>query len=123
VSDEAKQRLEEAEDASRRTHLANERTYLAWWRTGLTCLAVALGAGRLVPSISHQEQWPYAILGAGFAVLGLAFIAFGLRRQRDVRGAVARREFSHPDDRLLAVMTAVGVALGLLILVLVLIQT
>jgi inner membrane protein YidH len=123
VSDAPRQRADEVEDASRRTHLANERTYLAWWRTGLTCLAVALAAGRLVPSISHQAQWPYAVLGAGFAVLGLAFIIFGLRRQRDVRGAVARREFSHPDDRVLAAMTAVGMALGLLLLLLVLIQT
>lgn len=30
-------------DASRRTYLAGERTQLAWWRTGLTALAVALG--------------------------------------------------------------------------------
>jgi uncharacterized membrane protein YidH (DUF202 family) len=36
-------------DASRRTRLANERTYLAWMRTSLTALAVAVGAGKIVP--------------------------------------------------------------------------
>ena len=45
-------RFDEAGDATRRTHLANERTYLAWWRSGLTCLAVAFGTGKLVPSLS-----------------------------------------------------------------------
>ncbi len=39
-------------DATRRTHLANERTYLAWWRTGLAALAVSLGAGKLVPPLT-----------------------------------------------------------------------
>jgi putative membrane protein len=40
-------------DATRRTRLANERTYLAWWRTGLTALAVSFGAGRLLPELSN----------------------------------------------------------------------
>ena len=31
----------EAVDATRRTRLANERTYLAWWRTGLASLVTA----------------------------------------------------------------------------------
>src|SRR5919106_6820697 len=92
-------RFDEAGDATRRTHLANERTYLAWWRTGLTCLVVALGAGKLVPSLSDQARWPYEALGAGFAVLGLAFIAYGMRRERQIRDAVARGGFEHPDDR------------------------
>ena len=33
----------ETADALRRTRLANERTYLAWWRSALTALAVAVG--------------------------------------------------------------------------------
>ncbi|MGI8557109.1 MAG: DUF202 domain-containing protein [Solirubrobacteraceae bacterium] len=47
--------------ATRRTHLANERTYLAWWRTGITALA----GGKLVPSLAHGARWPYVVLGAG----------------------------------------------------------
>src|SRR5262245_10434271 len=101
--------FDEARDASRRTHLANERTYLAWWRTGLTCLVVSLGAGKLVPSISDQARWPYEILGAGFALLGLFFIVYGLRRQREIREAVRRAEFAHPDDRVITAVNALGV--------------
>src|SRR5437870_13076633 len=37
-----RRKFDEALDATRRTRLANERTYLAWWRTGLTSLAVSL---------------------------------------------------------------------------------
>jgi putative membrane protein len=44
--------FDEARDATRRTRLANERTYLAWWRTGLTAFAVSLGAGKLVPALT-----------------------------------------------------------------------
>ena len=37
-------------DASRRTYLAEERTLLAWWRSGLAAFAVAVGVGRLLPA-------------------------------------------------------------------------
>ena len=39
-------------DALRRTRLANERTYLAWWRSALTALAVAVGTGRIAPGLA-----------------------------------------------------------------------
>jgi putative membrane protein len=105
-------RFDEAGDATRRTHLANERTYLAWWRSGLTCLAVSFGTGKLVPSLSHETRWPYAVLGAGFAILGLTFIGYGFLRQRRVEAAVMRGEFERPDDRFIAVVTLFGVVLG-----------
>lgn len=112
----------EAADAPRRTHLANERTYLAWWRTGLTALASGVGIGRLVPSLTHQTRWPYAVLGAGFALLGIATIAYGLVRQRAVRDAVERGQFAYPRDGVLVALTVGGVVLGTLLLVLVIVQ-
>jgi len=112
----------ESVDAPRRTHLANERTYLAWWRTGITALAAAIGVGRIVPSLIHQPRWPYAILGVGYALIGIGAIAYGFRRQRDVREAIQRGRFSHPDENVLLVMTAAGVVLGLLLLVVILIE-
>ena len=77
-------RFDEAGDATRRTRLANERTYLAWWRTGLTAFAVSLGAGKLVPALTDESRWPYVAVGIGFAVLGLAFV--GLRIPPHARG-------------------------------------
>jgi putative membrane protein len=110
------------EDATRRTQLANERTYLAWWRTGLTCLAVSFGAGRIVPALGHHTRWPYAVLGAGFAVLGVAFMALGARRQRAVSAALARGEFADIDARLLGWLTAAGIVLGVGVLALVVVD-
>jgi putative membrane protein len=108
-------------DALRRTHLANERTYLAWWRTGLTAFAVALGAGKLVPALTDVRHWPYEVLGAGFALLGLIFIAYASARHREIERAVSRGEFVQPDKRLMGALAVIGFALGALLLVLVLV--
>ena len=108
-------------DATRRTRLANERTYLAWWRTGLACIAVGLGAGKVVPLLGHQEvHWPYTVAGAGFTALGVSFIVFGLLRQREVEHALARGEFAPPGHGLVLAITLLGAALGVLLLVVVL---
>ena len=72
--------FDETRDATRRTRLANERTYLAWWRTGLTSIAVSIGLGRIVPGVSHVTRWPYEAVGAGFGLLGVAFIVLGYAR-------------------------------------------
>jgi putative membrane protein len=114
--------FDQAGDATRRTHLANERTYLAWWRTGLTALASGVAVGRVVPSLTHQTRWPYAILGAGFALLGMMAIAYGLVRQRAVRDALRHGRFEHPHDNVLVALTVTGVTLGALLLVLVVVQ-
>jgi putative membrane protein len=114
--------FDQAGDATRRTHLANERTYLAWWRTGLTALAAAVAVGRVVPSLAHQTRWPYAILGAGFALVGIVAIGYGFVRQRAVRDAVRDGRFEHPHDAVLVALTVTGVTLGTLLLVLVLVQ-
>jgi putative membrane protein len=100
------------EDATRRTRLANERTYLAWWRTGLTSIAVCVGLGRIVPGVSHVTKWPYELVGAGYGLLGIAFIAIGHLRIRRVESALQRGEFDHVDDRLLNGLLAVGVVLA-----------
>ena len=115
-------RFDEAGDATRRTRLANERTYLAWWRTGLTSLAVSLGTGKLVPALTGGPRWPYVVVGVGFALLGVAFIAYGFARQRAVERAVARGEYERPDERVIAALTAIGMLLGLALLLIVIIE-
>ena len=82
--------FDETTDATRRTRLANERTYLAWWRTGLTSIAVSVGVGRIVPGVAHVTKWPYELVGAGFGLLGIAFIVVGYLRVRAVERAVAQ---------------------------------
>jgi putative membrane protein len=104
---------DETYDAARRTRLANERTYLAWWRTGLTSLAVCIGVGRVVPGVSHVTTWPYELVGAGYGLLGVFCIFVGHLRGRAVERAVDRGEFSRLDERLALVLLCAGVVLGL----------
>ena len=100
------------EDATRRTRLANERTWLAWLRTGIACLAAGLAVGRLVPELTGGRTWPYAILGVGYAALGIALIVYGQRRQSEVARAVEAGGFANLAPRAVAALTAAGVALG-----------
>ena len=110
-------------EASRRTYMASERTELAWWRTGLTSLAVSLGVGRVIPELGGGgPNWPYAVMGAGYAVLGLGFIVYGSWRARSVRRAFERGDFEYPDSRVLAALTALAVLLGAATFVLVIVE-
>jgi len=104
----------------RRTSLANERTQLAWWRTGLTALAVALAVGRLVPEIGKgHTQWPYTLVGVAFALYGIALIAYGSARARAVDKADSRGEYSPMPTATLSALGATGMGLGLLVVLLV----
>ena len=117
-----RKRFDEAGDATRRTRLANERTYLAWWRTGLTALAVSLGAGKLVPALAPGTQWPYTLAGIGFACVGIVFIGYAFVRHSRVEQAISRGEFAPPEERIVAALAAIGVLLGLLVLVIVAVE-
>ncbi len=111
--------FDESQDATRRTRLANERTYLAWWRTGLTAIAVSLAAGRVVPTLSHKTAWPYEVLGAGFALLGVACILNAYHREHEIDRALREGRYANMDSRTTAVLTGFGVVLGAITLVLI----
>jgi putative membrane protein len=100
------------DDATRRTRLANERTYLAWWRTGLTSLAVAVGVGRIAPDVSNGARWPYELVGAGFAAIGVVLLWIGYSRTRAVEDALDRGEFAPLGNRLPVALSVGGAVLG-----------
>jgi putative membrane protein len=112
--------MEPREDATRRTHLANERTFLAWWRTGLTALAAGIALGRVVPELSSKTKALDLAGGVVFALLGVAFLVYGTYREKVVRAAVSRGEFVHPDWRVIVGFAVVGVGLGALVVALIL---
>jgi putative membrane protein len=110
-------------DATRRTRLAGERTQLAWWRTGLTAIAVGIAVGRVIPDLGGgSARWPYTLVGAGFALYGVALIVYGTVRVREVEAALSRGEYSSPSDRFLGAITLAGAVLGVATLVLILID-
>jgi putative membrane protein len=115
--------VEDARDATRRTRLATERTYLAWWRTGLTAFAVSFGAGKIAPELAGGAAWPYEVLGVAFGVVGLGFIAYGYVRQKQVDEALGRGDYAPFDDRAALVFAGCGVLLGLATIILVAVGT
>jgi putative membrane protein len=101
-------------DGSRRTGLAGERTLLAWWRTGLAAIAVAIAVGRLLPELSETEHhWPFVVLGAGFAVYGIAMVVFGMQRIRQLEREQGITVSPAHEDKMLLSFTVAGVVLGL----------
>src|SRR5689334_21645291 len=104
--------FDETKDAAKRTRLANERTYLAWWRTGLTSIAVCIGLGRIVPGVTNVTKWPYELVGVGYGVLGVGFMILAHVRVRAVEAAVDRGEFARLDSRWAAGLLAAGTILG-----------
>jgi putative membrane protein len=102
-------------DASRRTWLASERTVLAWLRTGLTATAVALGVGKVVPDLRDGgAEWPFVVLGAGYAVLGVIIVLYGLWRGREVDRAIGAGRYLPVDARAMWVIGALTIAMGLM---------
>ena len=114
---------DEAGDALRRTRLANERTYLAWWRTGLAAFAVCLGAGKLIPELTSGAAWPFELIGTAFGLVGIALIAYAYVRQKQVEEAVARGGYAAFDPRAGLIFAVVGVLLGLGTILLVLVES
>jgi putative membrane protein len=112
----------EERDATRRTRLANERTYLAWWRTGLTTFAVCLAAGKLVPELSSGATWPLVTIGAAYGIVGMLFIVYGFMRQKRVEAALERGEYAPLGERAGVAFAALGVLLGLGTILVVLVQ-
>ena len=110
-------------DASRRTYLAGERTQLAWWRTGLTALAVALGVGRVVPELSGTtSRWPYVVAGVGFALWGIFAIAYGTANREAMQRALREGRFHEAAPWPLRTLSLTGIALGLLTALLILLD-
>jgi putative membrane protein len=112
----------DAVDTTRRTRLANERTYLAWWRTGLTTFAVGLAAGKLVPELSSGAAWPFEALGIAFTVTGVLFVGYAYLRQRRVEQALARGQYAPFETRAALLFAVLGAALGIATIVVILAQ-
>ncbi len=112
---------DEVVDATRRTRLADERTYLAWWRTGLTAFAVSAGVGKIVPELAGGDNFLYELAGVGFAILGVAFIVYGLVRHRALERALDKGEFQSLGSGTMLAFSILGAVLGVIVAVLVLV--
>ncbi|MFN2400002.1 MAG: YidH family protein [Gemmatimonadaceae bacterium] len=94
--------------ALERTHLANERTFAAWLRTGLSVAAAGIAVSHFLPRTDHT-------LGAIFVIAGVSLIIFGAwrftRTQQELSAAGA------PDRRMarLTISVVSGIMSALLL--------
>ena len=73
-------RLAVDRDSRARTHLANERTFLAWLRTGLSLMAVGLATAGFLP-VDLVPGFPYVRSFAALLVLsGTVMVLYGASR-------------------------------------------
>jgi len=112
--------VDDEETTPRRTWLAAERTFLAWWRTGLAAAVSALAVGRVLPEVVDGPRWPYAALGVGYAALAAAVFALGARRHRDIDADLRGREFRPMPAAIATALAAVGGVLAIATLVVIL---
>ncbi len=110
-------------DQERRTSMAAERTWLAWWRTALGATAGALAVGRFAPKLLDVAAWPYILLGCGYAALAIGLSVVGARRQRELEQALRSGDHAPLKFHTVAVFTIGGVSLTLLTVVLLLAQS
>jgi putative membrane protein len=104
-----------------RTRLANERTYLAWWRTGIAALAAGFAIGRIVPEVVDGSSWPYVVVGTALAAAGVLAIGYGLVRYRELDAALREERAPRVSDTALLLLAVIGVAAGAVSIVLVLV--
>ena len=103
----------ESGDATRRTRLAGERTQLAWWRTGLTSLAVGIAIGRVVPELNESiDELAYVAVGVGFGLYGVLLFAYGNMRGRALEDAVSHGGFAQFGRHANLALAAGGIVLG-----------
>ena len=109
-------------DQARRTSMAAERTWLAWWRTALGATAGALAVGRFAPQLLDVAAWPYIVLGCGYASLAVGLLLVGAQRQRELEHALRTGGHAPLRFRTVGLFTAGGVALAVMTVVLVIAQ-
>jgi putative membrane protein len=80
-------------DVTRRTRLAAERTWLAWWRSGIAAATAAVAVGGVVPELVDGGRTAYVVLGAGYALLAAVVFAGAALRRRQVDRALDRGDY------------------------------
>lgn len=108
-------------EARVREHLANERTLLAWVRTGIALMGFGVVIAKLrflivtattgAQSVSPQAGTRSTLLGLGFAGVGLLTLVFAAVHYEHTRRAIEAGDYQ-PSGRILIAFVAVLFLLG-----------
>jgi putative membrane protein len=111
------------DDPTRRTFLAEERTWLAWWRSGITAATAAVAVGGVVPRLVDDERTAFVALGAGYALLAVAVFVAGWRRHDAARRALERGGYAQLQHGWVVALSLAAGALALATFVVVLVAS
>ena len=112
-----------------RVHQANERTMLAWIRTGIALMAFGFAIARFgvflrqVASVGQLDVRPQhgvgsAWVGAVLVALGMLANLFATLRYAQIRRAIVRGEVGAPNGAMVYVFGATATLVGLIMTVL-----
>ncbi|AQA24057.1 YidH family protein [Rhodococcus oryzae] len=88
-----------------RDHLANERTYLAWHRTGISVAALGVAVAKFAPNRGgHAVAAGFILIGAGLLVS-----AYGTMRYRAISRQIESGEFAPATFAAIATSSVVTV--------------
>lgn len=102
--------------AAARTHLANERTFLAWIRTAVSMFALGLGVALFYDKTDGMQHIE-VLIAVGLSVTGIMTALLGYRRYRNVHDRVELGDDCSRVSRTVGLATVVAVAAGGLVLV------
>lgn len=89
-----------------RTHLANERTFLAWSRTGLTAIALGLGAAQLLEERRVAGVATNQAIAVLLVLFGVVLVVVGRWRYRQT--AIGLRDGNYQTHRRMLEVVLVG---------------
>ena len=102
------------------SHLANERTHLAYLRTSLSMISFGVTINRLSTYLKHLDQLSFHFLlhdaasfGIGMVVMGIALQIWSMVRYRQVNQDITNSTFRNPEKSIPA-LTVIIVLLGIL---------
>lgn len=92
-------------------HLANERTFLAWIRTGITIVGLgflASGAVFRSTTIEHIGHWVAAFVGIAAVIIGSAIMALATKDYFAKRKGINEASFRSPGFIVLFVFSCMA---------------
>ena len=96
-----------------RTHLANERTFLAWFRTAITLIALGLAAAQFLTYEASDGIPIVEILATFLVVSGIALALIGAWRYASGRERIDLTDF-RPAYRSIIATTAMAIVVGII---------